>query len=77
MNDQKRKQLREALFLLSEANKIVLSIMDREQDDLDNLPENFQETERYEAMENGIDSLNNASDNISQAWEDIYAVIEG
>lgn len=76
MNDQKRKQLREALFLLGEANKIVLSIRDREQDDLDNFPENFQETERYEAMEDGIDRLDSASDSISQAWEDIYEVID-
>lgn len=77
MNERKRKQLREALFLLGEANKIVLSIRDKEQDDLDNFPESFQETERYEIMENGIDMLDSAMDSINQAWDEIYEAIGG
>lgn len=71
MNKLKRAKLREADSLLAKARSLLSIVKDREQDDLDNYPENLQGSERYTTMENAIDELEEAIENIDQASESI------
>lgn len=60
MDDRRRGQLRDALNMLSNAASVVERVCDKEQDCVDNYPENLQSTERFEKMEDALDSLNDA-----------------
>ena len=46
-----------------------------EQDAMDNIPENLQATERYERMEDVVDSLNDALEKIEDAKGHIQSVL--
>ena len=50
MDDRRRGQLRDALNMLSNAASVVERVCDKEQDCVDNYPENLQSTERFEKM---------------------------
>lgn len=74
MNNKRRKELRRAISMIETALDIVNSVKDEEEDAMYNYPENLQGTETYEnmevavdtmeevtsAIEDGVDSLNNA-----------------
>ena len=75
MNKQKRAKLREADSLLAMARQLISSVKDREQDDLDNCPENLQNSERYATMENAIDELDDAMQSIDEASTSINNAI--
>ena len=74
MNNKRRKELRRAIEIIETALDIVNSVKDEEEDAMYNYPENLQGTETYEnmevavdtmeevtsAIEDGVDSLNNA-----------------
>ncbi len=67
MNENRRGRLKDALKLLSGAASIVEAVCDKEQDCVDNYPENLQGTERFEHMEAAVDSLNDALEKIDDA----------
>lgn len=67
MDDKRRGRLRDALQILSNAASIVETVCDKEQDCMDNYPENLQSTERFERMESAVDSLNDALEKIDDA----------
>lgn len=67
MNNQRRKELRKAMELLSEARGIIESVRDEEQEAFDNLPEGIQYSDRGEAMEEKISTM---EDVISSLVED-------
>lgn len=71
MNKQRRIRLREAGSYLARAIQLVSRVKDEEQDALDNIPENLQNSERYTNMEDAIDKLEEAIDNMEQAAESI------
>lgn len=71
MNKEKRNDLNTARELLDRAKGIVSSVRDREQDCLDNMPENLEGSERYSTMESAIDSLDDAIDKIEEAQDSI------
>ena len=75
MNKQRRDSLRQAVGFLSQAESIVERVSDKEQDCMDNTPENFQESERYAAMENAVDQLNDALTGIGEVKEMIRAAM--
>lgn len=74
MNNTRRKELRRAIDMIETALDIVNSVKDEEEDAMYNYPENLQGTETYDnmevavdtmgevtsAIEDGVDSLNNA-----------------
>lgn len=76
MNESKRKSLREALGLIGRAITITENVCDKEEDALDSCPENLQGTERYEAMENAVDNLNDAVERLEEAQEQIEAAMQ-
>ncbi len=67
MNKKRRENLQSAISLLNRASVIVNSALDREQDCLDNMPENLQMSERCEAMETAIANLEDAASYIDDA----------
>ncbi len=67
MNKQRRTSLQEASRLFDRATEIISDARDDEQYCLDNLPENLQNSERYENMENAVDYLEDALDRIDEA----------
>ena len=71
MNSKKRSELKKAADMLDTVIGIVNRVCDQEQDAADNYPENLQNTDVYEAMENTIDGLNDALENLDAAKEGI------
>lgn len=69
MNNQKREKLKLARGFLSKASDIVSSVLDDEQDCLDNMPENLQYSDRYERMEAAISKLEDGLNSIEAAEE--------
>ena len=64
MNKQRRSTIKTAMLHIEKAVELIQDVKYEEQDALDNMPENLQNSERYEAMENAIDSLEDALDGI-------------
>lgn len=62
MNAERRKRLQEA-------EAILVSVLNDEQDAFDNLPEAFQEGERGEAIQQAIDALEQAIESTQTAQE--------
>ena len=75
MNKKRRESLGEAMTLLSKASTIVESVCDKEEECVDNYPENLQGSDVFEAMENAVDSLNEAVEKIGEAKEYIQCAI--
>ena len=71
MNKKRRERLQDAIAHLDQAVHIVESVRDEETESMENTPEGFQETERYEAMENAVDALDDAITSINDANESI------
>jgi len=63
--------LQAAVDHLGQAVSIVESVREEEKDCLDNMPENLQNSERYEAMEEAVDALEEAIESINEANESI------
>lgn len=67
MDEKRRGRLRDALKMLSSVSSIVESVCDKEQDCVDNYPENLQSTDRFERMEDAVDHLSDALEKIERA----------
>ena len=76
MDNKRRERLKDALQMLNSAASIVEAVCDKEQDCVDNYPENLQTTDRFEYMENAVDSLNDALEKIDDTKGCIESVIE-
>lgn len=76
MNNKRRKKLQGAISFLNNASRIIDSVRDEEDDSMSNMPENLQETERFEKMENAVDALGDALDDISSAISSIESAME-
>ena len=61
MDDRRRGQLRDALNMLSNAASVVERVCDKEQDCVDNYPENLQSTERFEMMRSKKSTMQKAT----------------
>lgn len=63
--------LKRASALLGTASGLVSTALEKEEDALDNMPENLQGSEKYEKIEAAVDLLNDASECIDSAIEKI------
>lgn len=75
MNNKRREKLREAIALFDRASSIVEAVCDAEGDCMDRVPENLQSSDRYEAMEDALDSLNQAIEKLDEAREYLLAAM--
>lgn len=75
MNNGRRERLRGAVAKLSDVYSIVDAVCDKEQDCMDNMPENLQGTERFERMEDAVDHLSEALEKLDEAKDYIQTAI--
>lgn len=76
MNKQRRDALAHASQLLSNAIIIVENACEKEQEVMENYPENLQGTENFELIENAVEYLSDATEKINEAKELIDAAIK-
>ena len=62
MNNKRRARLKEILNMLNECREKITDVYDEEVEALDNLPESFEGTDRYELIENNVDLFESAID---------------
>lgn len=74
MNDKRRNKLKSVEVLIDRAISLAQTVLDEEQDCLDNMPENLQGSNRYEKieeaterLEDAIQCLEDAKDNLDEA----------
>ena len=71
MNDLRRKRLKEAVELIEQSTAVIEEIKDEEQEALENLPENLQESERADNMQECIDSLEEIYEDLETRCEEL------
>ncbi len=69
MNKQRRKEIEAFAAEINEKVEELGNIIDEEQEYLDNIPENLQESERYEKTEQGLDELNDIKDEYTALYD--------
>ena len=57
MNKQRRKEIAKAIALIEDAREILECVLCEEQEAFDNMPESLQYSERGEAMEEYISTI--------------------
>ena len=76
MNKARRKELSRAVELLGEAQSIIESCRDEEQEYMDNMPENLQESEKYCAAEEAVNNMDEAYDKIDEIINSVEGAME-
>lgn len=77
INEQRRIKLDRARSkYLATAEDLVRAVLSEEQDAMDNVPENLRESERHRVMEDGVDAMEDALDNICEASRLLRSVLE-
>ena len=75
MNKARRKEIARAIELMEQAREILESVRDEEQEAFDNMPESLQGSERGEAMEEYIYTLEEAVENLDT--DALQEIIDG
>lgn len=76
MNNKKRDKLRKALGYIESALNLVDGVRNQEETSLGNIPENLQDTPRYEAMEEAVENMDEAYDKLDDAKDLMESAIE-
>ena len=75
MNKLRRKQIAEAIELIEQAMSILEQVRDDEQEAFDNMPESLQGSERGEAMEEYIYTLEEFLDALDV--DELQEIVDG
>ena len=76
MNNKRRAKLKEIRERLSDLRSAIQDIRDDEDECLSNLPENLQEGDKGSTMQECIDYLEYAGDQIDDAVENLDCIID-
>ena len=76
MNKIRRKSLQSIIDQLEELKGSLEDLQAEEEAYRDNIPENMQESERYEKADEACNSLSEAVDNLEEVISSIEAAIE-
>lgn len=76
MNNARRKELQKIYDQLEELKEKLDFIIEDEQTALDNMPESMWETERYENMESGLESLEDVQNSFDTFIMDFSELLE-
>lgn len=76
MNTARRKQLKQAAELLSQAQAIIESVRDDEQYEYRNMPESIQYSERGERMYENVAALDTMLEDIAGLFDNIDELTE-
>lgn len=77
MNKLRRKALDALIERIDDIYSELEALADEERDYRDNMPENLQNSERYETADNAVSSLEDALDNLDSAKSSIEEAIDG
>ena len=75
MNKQRRYKLQKIYEIISDAMENLEILMNEEEEYKDNIPENLQNSERYEKAEEACDNLYEAISNLEEALDYIENAI--
>ena len=67
MNDKRRRFIKRGVELIMDGKSIIDTALEEEQECFDNLPEGIQCSDKGSEMEDAIDALQTASDDIDDA----------
>ena len=76
MNKARRKALDEVISKIEEAKELLENLQAEEEEYRDNMPENLQGSERYEAADAAVDNLSSAVDALDEAISSIESAQE-
>lgn len=76
MNKARRKELEMISEQLDTCKAEIETLMEDEQNAYDSLPESFQNGEKGEAMQNAIDQMSEAIDNVQNAMDCLVSAQE-
>ena len=71
MNKARRKALDEVISKIEEAKELLENLQAEEEEYRDNMPENLQGSERYEAADAAVDNMSSAVDALDEAISSI------
>ena len=77
MNKKRRKALSDVLAMLAEARELLSAISDEEQAAYDDMPATFQDGARGQAMQETIDALMQAVDELESLEDNLTNITEG
>jgi len=73
LNKKRRLEIHEVINVLNDLVSRIGTIQDDEQEYLDNMPENLQSSEKYDAAEEAIDDLESSKVAIEEAVDYLEA----
>lgn len=76
MNKARRKALDEVISKIEEAKELLENLQAGEEEYRDNMPENLQGSERYEAADAAVDNMSSAVDALDEAISSIESAQE-
>ena len=76
MNKARRKALDEVISKIEEAKELLENLQAEEEEYRDNMPENLQGSERYEAADAAMDNMSSAVDALDEAISSIESAQE-
>lgn len=76
MNKERRKSLREIQSKLERLGEDLEALKEEEEEYRDNMPENLQESERYQRADEVCDLLQEALENLDNAYQQIEEAAE-
>lgn len=75
MNKARRKRIEEIVGNIIDCREELEAIRDEEQDYLDNMPENLQNSERAEIASETIDNIDYALDSLIEAEDNLNDIL--
>lgn len=75
MNDNRRIRLKESCSMLQTAMGMIRLVEEEEQDSIDNIPENLQNSELCIKMESTIETLEEAVEDVERAIIGVNSVL--
>lgn len=75
MNDNRRMRLKESCSMLQTAMGMIRLVEEEEQDSIDNIPENLQNSELCIKMESTIETLEEAVEDVERAIIGVNSVL--
>ena len=76
MNKERRKSLREIQSKLERLGEDLEALKEEEEEYRDNMPENLQESERYQRADEVCDLLQEALESMDNAYQQIEEAVE-
>ena len=76
MNKERRKSLREIQSKLDRLGQDLETLKEEEEEYRDNMPENLQESERYQRADEVCDLLQEALESMDNAYQQIEEAVE-